>query len=272
MPVNDDYDAISDELIEIIINNASSDAEKARASKDLFERHNDWVNKQISGSVFDPDDRRDVAQVVWMMVLPADKLRDSYTKKGKFRAYLRAPIRWAILKHIDKLPFRLDEAGNKQAVMAVDVSENMLESGLDQSILENVIEKIIKPSLSEVDIRSRNVYLLNEYNVLFYSHPTLDEAASINAISQTEAAELFDSASNKPTNTCSDEELSVYIPVEYNSLIEPDQLKKSSGRYLAQLIGVTEAVFRKRLHTARKFLLETVRVNLPSLSGDYNNG
>ena len=76
MPVNDDYDAISDELIEIIINNASSDAEKARASKDLFERHNDWVNKHIGASIFDPDDRRDVAQVVWMMVLPADKLRD----------------------------------------------------------------------------------------------------------------------------------------------------------------------------------------------------
>ena len=112
MPEIDDYDAVSDELIEIIINNTSSNAEKAKASKDLFERHNDWVNKHIGASIFDPDDRRDVAQVVWMMVLPADKLRDSYTKKGKFRAYLRAPIRWAILKHIDKLPFSTDKAGN----------------------------------------------------------------------------------------------------------------------------------------------------------------
>ena len=114
---NDDYDAVSDELIEIIINNASSDSEKSQASKDLFERHNDWVNQHIGASIFDLDDRRDVAQVVWMTVLSADKLRDSYTKKGKFRAYLRAPIRWAILKHIDKLPFSTDKAGNKVCLL-----------------------------------------------------------------------------------------------------------------------------------------------------------
>ena len=267
MPVNDDYDAISDELIEIIINNASSDAEKARASKDLFERHNDWVNKQISGSVFDPDDRRDVAQVVWMMVLPADKLRDSYTKKGKFRAYLRAPIRWAILKHIDKLPFSTDKAGNKVAIQTDDATDDLLNQGLHETIVQSVISDIVKPGLKNLEIKSRNVYMLNEHPVIFESSPDVAEAAELNGTELATAKSLLASAKCKIPAECDVNEQSILIPVEYENFINPEEMGNATGRYLSSKIGITEAQFRKRLHTAKTYFVNLVRENMPENIG-----
>jgi len=270
--VNED-DQESDKLIEVIVDSAQSSVKRTQASRDLYNRHARWVIQQIGKSIFNAEDVQDIAQNVWMMVLQPEKLGNDYTqRRGKFRAYLQAPIRWAILKHIDKLPFSVDQAGNKKAILAVDVSEGMLENGLNSNILNDVIESIIKPKLRELDTRSRNVYMLNEYNVIFHSNPTLIEAAYINAIAEEKASALLNSAGTKTANTCTDDELSIYIPVEYKSLVETDLLKESSGRYLANLIGVSEAIFRKRLHVARKFLLETVRANLPNLSGDFING
>ena len=263
----DDYDAFSDELIEIIINNASSNAEKAQASRDLFERHNDWVNKQISGSIYDPDDRRDVAQVVWMMVLPAEKLRDSYAKKGKFRAYLRAPIRWAILKHIDKLPFSTDETGNKVAILTGDATDDQLNQGLHESIVQSVIADIVKPGLKNLEIKSRNVYMLNEHSVIFESSPDVTEAAELNGTDLSTARSLLASAESKSPADCDAREHSILIPVAYNSFINPEEIGKSSGRYLSNKIGITEAQYRKRLHTAKTYFVKMVRENMPEHIG-----
>lgn len=267
MRENDDYDGVSDELIEIITNSASSNAEKARASKDLFERHNDWVNKQIGSSIFDPDDRKDVAQVVWMMVLPADKLRDSYTKKGKFRAYLRAPIRWAVLKHIDKLPFSTDKAGNKVAIQTNDATDDLLNLGLHETIVQSVIADIVKPGLKNLEIKSRNVYMLNEHSVIFESSPDLAEAADLNGTELATAKSLLASAKSKSPAECDVNEHSILIPVEYEKFINPDVMGKSSGRYLSSKIGITEAQFRKRLHTAKTYFVNMVRENIPENIG-----
>lgn len=260
-----ELDPISDELIEIIVDKNCSNVERNRASRELFDRHSSWVNQQIGRRIFNPDDIQDIAQNVWMMVLQPDKLGKEYSDRaGRFRAYLRAPIRWSILKHIDKLPFSLNDEGEKVAVHNVDISDAMLEQGIDKYILQDVIENIVKPNLKSVDIKSRNIYVLNEHSVIFETSPTLDEAASINGLGLVEAEALHTAATRKSPASCSDDELSVFIPVEYRSFIDPTMLEKSSGRYLANVLGVTEAVFRKRLHTARKYLLELVRANLSS--------
>jgi len=139
-------------------------------------------------------------------------------------------------------------------------------------MLDEVIENIIKPHLKFVDIKSRNVYVVNEYDVIFEKDPTLAEVATINDIDDSEATRLFDNASRKATENCSDEEISVYLPVKYKSLVDPVLLSKSSGRYLAKLIGISEVLFRKRLHSARKYLLETVRQNLFTLTEGSEHG
>ncbi len=263
-----DLDHYSDELIETIVDQNCSNLKRNQASKALFDRHSAWVNQQIGRRVFNPDDIQDIAQSVWMMVLQPDKLGKDYTdRSGRFRAYLRAPIRWSILKHIDKLPFSLNDEGKKVAINNVDITDTMLEQGIDSSILQDVIENIVKPNLINVDTKSRNIYVLNEHSVIFETDPTLQEAASINGLQLETAEALHAEAIVKSPDTCTEEELSVFIPVEYRSFIDTNMLEKSSGRYLANVLGVTEAVFRKRLHTARKYLLETVRANLPTVAG-----
>ena len=265
-------DPESDELIRIMVDTKRASVERTRATQQLYHRHTSWVIQQIGKKIYNPDDVQDIAQTVWMMVLQPDKLaRDYKNKNGKFRAYLRAPIRWAILKHIDKLPFTTNDAGEKAPVLFTDVDEAMLEESLDSNMLEGVIENIIKPNLKSVDIKSRNVYVVNEYDVIFETDPTLSEVASINGIADSEAIKLLNDAGQKVPDAFSDEEASVYLPAKYKSLVDPVQLNKSSGRYLANLIGISESAFRKRLHGARKFLLEIVRQSLlPTPEGSGN--
>lgn len=266
---NYEYDAVSDDLIDIMVSGKHSGSERNRAAKELFDRHSVWVNRQISKNIFNPDDIQDIAQTVWMMVLQPEKLGSGYSERhGKFRAYLSSPIRWSILKHIDKLPFSTDEAGNKVAPQSFEASEAMHNQSIDKFILETVIEDIVKPSLNQIDIESRNVYVLNEYPVIFECAPTLSEVAKINGTEITRAGTLLADAKEKKPADCNADELSIYIPIEYGTFIDVEKLEKSSGRYLATSIGVTEAVFRKRLHTARRYLLETVRERLPSLTGE----
>jgi len=238
-----DLDPESDELIEILVDKNRTSVERTRATQQLYHRHTSWVIQQVGKKIYNPDDVQDIAQTVWMMVLQPEKLAKDYkNKNGKFRAYLRAPIRWAILKHIDKLPFTTNDAGEKAPVLFTDVDEAMLEESLDSNMLEGVIENIIKPNLKSVDIKSRNVYVVNEYDVIFETDPSLSEVAS------------------------------VYLPTKYKTLVDPVELNKSSGRYLANLIGISESAFRKRLHGARKFLLETVRQSLLPIPEGSGNG
>lgn len=268
-----DLDTISDELIEIFVDHKRTNVERTRASQQLYQRHTSWVVQQIGRKVYNPDDIQDVAQTVWMLVLQPEKLKTGYkNKNGKFRAYLRAPIRWAILKHIDKLPFTVDETGAKASAHYVDISESMLEESLDSSMLERVIEHIIKPNLKSVELKSRNVYVVNEYDTIFETEPSLAEVAAINGIDTTDASRIFDNAGSKPTDTCTNEEISVCLPMNYKSIVDPALLQKSSGRYLAGLIGISEAAFRKRLHGARKYLLEVVKRDLFLTAEGSNHG
>jgi len=268
-----DVDVVSDELIDILVDPQRTKVERTRASQQLYQRHTSWVVQQIGKKIYNPDDVQDIAQTVWMMVLQPDKLGQEYkNKNGKFRAYLRAPIRWAILKHIDKLPFTIGDTGEKAPAHFTDINESMLEESLDKSMLEEVIENIIKPNLKSIDIKSRNVYVVNEYETIFETDPALNEVAVINGIANSEASKLLDTAQKKSIADFTDEEVSVYLPMEYRSVIDPEQLTASSGRYLANLIGISEASFRKRLHGARKYLLDIVRQNLQPMTGDSSHG
>ena len=268
MGVNYDYDAVSDDLIDIIVDPKYSSSDINRACKDLVDRHTGWVYHQISQSIFNRDDIRDIAQSVWMRVLKPEKLRLQYTGRGKFRAYLRLPIRSEILKHIEKLPVSTYDAGNKVALRQSEVTEAMQQQGIDKFMLDTIIEDIVKPSLKELEITSRNIYVLNEYPVIYEIGPDLAEVAEINGIGITRARTLLEAAKTKTPAECSEDELSMYIPIEYRNFIDVDELGKSSGRYLAGTIGVTEAVFRKKLHTARKYLIEIVRERFHSLEGE----
>jgi len=259
----DDPDVKSDELVEILVDHQRNRIERTRATQQLYQRHASWVVRQIGRKIYNLDDVQDIAQTVWMQVLQPEKLGSEYKNlNGKFRAYLHAPIRWAILKHINKLPFTINNAGEKAPVKYTDISDSLLDECLEKNMLDEVIENIIKPHLKYIDIKSRNVYVVNEYDVIFEIAPTLADVATINGIDDSEAVRLFDKASSKTTKNCSDEEISVYLPVNYESLVDPVLLNKSSGRYLANLIGISESAFRKRLHSARKYLLDTVRENL----------
>jgi len=103
----DNLDAKSDELVAILVDHQRTSVERTRATQQLYQRHASWVVQQVGRKIFNPDDVQDIAQTVWMQVLQPDKLGSEYKNlNGKFRAYLRAPIRWAILKHIDKLPLQ----------------------------------------------------------------------------------------------------------------------------------------------------------------------
>jgi len=268
-----DLDVKSDELVAILVDHQRNSIDRTRATKQLYQRHASWVVQQIGRKIYNPDDVLDIAQTVWMQVLQPEKLGNEYKNlNGKFRAYLRAPIRWAILKHIDKLPFTINTAGEKALVQYTDISDSLLDECLEKNMLDEVIENIIKPHLKYVDIKSRNVYVVNEYDVIFEIAPSLEEVATINGIEDSEAIRLFDNASRKTTKNCSDEEISVYLPVNYGSLVDPVLLNKSSGRYLANLFGISESAFRKRLHSARKYLLDTVRENLITLTEGSGHG
>ena len=91
-----DHDAVSDDLIDINVDPECGSSERNRAFRSLFNRLTGSVFHQISKSIFSPDDIQDIAQAVWMMVLRPENLGSKYTeRRGKFRAYLRAPIRWS---------------------------------------------------------------------------------------------------------------------------------------------------------------------------------
>ncbi len=260
-------DQTSDRLIGILIDRDKSSNERARASRELYQRHAAWVIQQVGNRVYNEDDIQDIAQSVWMFVLHPGKLEREYKNHhGKFRAFMRAPIRWCILKHLEKLPFAIDEHGEKCPIKFVDIDETMLEECLDKHVADDVIERIIKPNLKTLKTSVRNVYVVNEYETIFETDPSVTEVAKINGMADKEANGLLKSASAKTVQSCSDDELAVYLPVEYRQLVDPVKIKQSSGRYLAHLMGISERAFRKRLHSARRFLIDIVRKNLDAVT------
>jgi len=270
---NREFDAKSDELVSIFVDDKRSKHERSVASQTLYQTHAEWVVRQIGKKVFNPDDVQDIAQTVWMIVLQPEKLRQSYTEHdGKFGAYLHAPIRWAILKHLNKLPYSLDDDGQKISAQFVDVTETAYQQTLDRHTLQETIDNIIKPNLQHVDIKSRIAYLANEYDMLFEQRPTLEEIAYINALETKEAKTLYTNAEAKDISERSDSEVAVYITMNYENLVDPELLKAASGRHLSSLCGVTETAFRKRLYTARKYLLEITKQNLLLPQGDPSHG
>ena len=256
-------DPVSDDLISILTDPDQPHREREKAALSLYQRHESWVIQQVRKRIHNPDDVQDVAQNVWMMVLRPDNLARKYTARdGKFRAYLRNPINWCVLKHIDKLPFTVNETGEKQSPIFVDIDDQVVDEGLDECLLEETIENIIKPSLPSVPIKHRNVFVANQYDSIFKQQPVLKEVADINALTDSKASELLASASGRTPAECSDDEVSVCLPINYRTLTDPAELKNSSDRHLAKIMGITDAAFRKRLHTARAQLLELLRNRL----------
>lgn len=269
----DQPDTESDDLIAILTDSDKPLNERNRATEVLYQRHSAWVIREISRKIYNPHDVQDIAQVTWMIVLDVEKLKRDYHKHhGKFRAYLRAPIKWAILKHLDKLPFKLDESGSKSAVWFTDVDEALLDETLSAYRVHQLINDIIKPNLKQIGIRSRNVYMVNDFDVIFDQSPGVNEIASINGIGVAQADQLIKSAADKEVMQCDDHEFSVYVPVNYDSLVDRDQLDKNSGNYLSAMMGISRSAFNKRLHLARKFLIDTVRKNLIPGTGESNYG
>ena len=62
-------DLKSDTLIDIIVDSSQSAAQRAQATKDLYDQHSQWVIQKIGERVFNSEDVRDIAQNVWIMVL-----------------------------------------------------------------------------------------------------------------------------------------------------------------------------------------------------------
>jgi len=271
---------VSDELIDVIVDPKRSSIERKGAAKQLYERHSEWIKREISRSIYNEDDVIDIAQEVWMTVLQPETLAKKYVERnGKFRALLRQPIRWAILDHINKLPFTIDDDGNKvRSIYKVEMDADIhsldltTNGNLSSWLLDEVIENIIKPNLKKIVLRSRNAFVTTEYETIFKYDPELEEVAYINGLEVSAAEELADAANGKLPKDCSDAELSVYMPLEYRTLVDPEELSGASGRYIANLFGVSEAALRKRLHTARKQLIELVREQITTIDESGRHG
>lgn len=280
-PVNDRE---SDRLVSIMIDENVSPIEKRRASTQLYTRHSDWVLQRIGLQIYEPELVQDIAQAVWIAVLDCKVLEREYVDpKGKFRAYLHNPIRWAISKHIAKLPYTRTETGEKQFVAFVSHDDERdgfspndiprIEGTLTAHRIDQMIEKVIKPNLIHLSLKVRNVFMLDEHDLLFDRSPTTSEIATINAITQEDVLALLQSSSAKSTNECDDSELSVHIPVNYDSIIDRTQLHRNSTMYLSGVIGITSAAYRKRLHEARQYLSQAVRDKmLPDEYEGHNHG
>ena len=271
--MTEEFDNISDELIRTLCDENKTNVERQVASRKLYQRHANWVFQQIGRKIFNPDDIADIAQNLWLMVLEPARLSENYTPCGKFRAYLRNPIRWVILKHIDKLPFSLNDQGEKTTARFVDIEDNDMEQRVDEHLYEEVVENIIKPNLKTVALKPRNAYMTSEHSAIFIESPEISEMAQINDISDSQALDLFTSAARKPVSDCTDEELSVFVPVKYRDIVDESDLEQSRGSHLASILGTTDAAFRKNLHTAKKLLLEIVQKNLDKIvSRDTTHG
>jgi len=229
------------------------------------------VIQQISLKIYNPDDVQDIAQAVWYYTLQPDKLGDSYTtREGKFRAFLRKPIKWAILKHLRRLPFTLNDEGGKSDPLFTDVEESQFEEQVDDWMFAEVIDNIIKPNLQDVALPDRNAFVANDYHTIFDQVPTINELADINGITNAEATSLCSDAEGKSTDRCTDQEISIYLPLNYRSLVDDLAIHRAAGRYLSDLLGITEAMFRKRLHTARRYLIELVKRNIQTKENVYH--
>lgn len=264
-PANPDHE--SDELIRVFIDTSTSSSVRQKAATQLYQRHSRWVEDQISNKIYHRDDVYDIAQVVWMMVLNPNSLADAYSSMdGKFRAFLRKPIRWAMLKHLGKLPFTEDKYGEKSSPIFIDIDEGYFDASVQSTCYEDAIEGIIKPHLSGLDLKPRIMFVANEYDTIFEHQATKEEVAQINNLTEGRVTTLLNDANKKGCATeLSDSERSVYVPTHYRSHIDPNELKVAAGRHLAKFIGVSEAVFRKQLHVANKQLIDIVRKNLDRL-------
>jgi len=268
------YDSESDRLIAILTNTDSSPAEKQRVAQQLYHRHSEWVNQRISRHFYNPADVQDIAQVVWMVALDPKTLKREYVDpNGRFRAYLNNPLRWAMGKHMDKMQYKVDEKGKKDFSVNVPIGETQFQDAMTGHRISQMIDTVIKPNLTHLTLAVRNVFMLNEHDVLFEEAPDVSEIADIHRITTVEAEGLLESSASKKTQEYGDDEFSVRVPVNYDSIIDRSQLNRNSTVYFSGVMGVTQAAYRKRLHTGRKFLIQTVRDNmLPDETEVVNHG
>lgn len=258
------YDRHSDELISVFTDPHSSPGSRASAAQKLYDIHSPVVLKKIARQVFNPDDVLDISQSVWMLVLRPETLTEKYIRReGKFGAFLDAPIRWAILKHLDKLPYTMDESGNKKAPDFTTMTETIHEQNLHEYYYQYAVDEVIKPNLKNLEAGKRCVYISSEYDLLFNGRtPSMGEVARINGCSTTTATRLFHCAESKGIGSRSDDETSIYVSLQYRDIIGKNGDGPPKGKFLSQMLGISEAVFRTRLHYARKYLTGLVRDNI----------
>ena len=261
-------DAKSDNLVSIYVDASKSDSDRRIAAQRLYEIHSPAVMKRIARQVFNPEDVLDIAQTVWMTVLRRETLVEKYTQRqGKFAAFLEAPIKWAILKHLEKLPYTIDSNGRKQTPDFTELTDSSYQQSLDTAYYEHAVNNIIKPNLRTIEAGNRFVYISSEYDLIFHDQtPTFDEAADINGYTLTTAKRLHKSAGVKTADSRTDDETSLYVTLHYRKLLKQADTAISRGKYLSIMVGLSEAVFRTRLHYAKKYLLGLVKNhNLVSL-------
>jgi len=260
---DNEYDSVSDELISLMCDETAKPSDRKQATEDLYNRHKRWVADEISRRISNSSDTQDISQRVWMRILPQEYLAKHYKhKNGQFRSFLRNPINWEILRHYEKTAFSINEAGEKVPARFVEINESRLDRALDDALYDNAMENIIKPNLRAVNLKSRTVFVLNEYHAIFESRPSVLAVASINGISNKLVDTLLERSKGKLPSECSDEEMSVHIPSRYDILVDEQQVRSSGIKYLSSLIGVAHSTYRNRLYVANKELKEIVRENL----------
>jgi len=263
-------DLESDRLIATFTNADAPALDRRRAGERLFKRHEDYVLALIKKRIFNPDDVIEIAQDAWITVLDPETLNKWYEKpSGKFRAYLRNPINWAIMKHLEKLPYRVNEEGEKTFISYTGLDEQLIDQALSDHGISEMIETTIKPNLKNLSLKIRNVYMLNEHDVIFNQLPGLTEIADINGISEKHASDLLDSAAAKSAaRDCDDAEFSVHAPVNYDRIVDREQLHRNTTSYLSELMGLSASAYRKRLHEGRRFLVDAARAELLPENGE----
>jgi len=194
-----------------------------------------------------------------MLVLEPGHLAKVYKhRNGKFRAYLRNVIKWSIMKHIDMLPKSADK-GVESIVAYREIPDDDVDQLLTEWFMVEAIEQVIKPSLRDISVKRRNVYVANEYRAMFTDAPSVDEVALINGLTGVEAQKILDDANGLQVDQCTDQQVSVYLPMRYDSLVDESEILKSSSRYLSSVMGITDSQYRQRLYKARTMLRDIVK-------------
>lgn len=269
-----EIDDVSDELVGIFTNRNMNRTDRDKAAESLFRRHKSWVAREISKRVSNPSDVEDIAQMVWMWVLDPKLLKEKYRhRNGRFRGFLLNPIKWSVGNHFESLRASSRSEPQVTRVQFKEIDESTMEKRMETVLYEDVIEGIIKPYLKRVPVKPRTAFVINEYGAMFEDEPSVSELSLINGLAEESVMDILKRTKNKKPDEISDEEMPVYLPSKYNSLVSREELYRNSTRQLASIMCLSESAFRKNLHKARTAVIEFVREKIDSMDiGSTDHG